>query len=218
MLLQNHTVLVVTKKVFAMPHCCDKKAIEGWDWGQSVNRNVWAWMSPADWWGILKVCGIKECQGCCQEFSIDKDVCVCACVWLWWSEVSRPPPRACNSGFSSITPSPSPLVLSHPLPATYLNQLAVFLLVSLLSMPSNTPYKLLHASVCPPSSSSSFYHSFFFSLFISPSLSLPLHLSSPPYTLAPGEYGCGGIVSSVHCQGVPLQPWFMSAFTAGMFA
>lgn len=104
-----------------MPQCFDKEAIEGLHRGQSLNRNVWAWMSLADWWGILKVCGIKERQGCCQEFSIDKDVCVR--VWLWWSEVSHPPPRACNWGFSSITPCPlTPLILSHPVADTFLSQ------------------------------------------------------------------------------------------------
>lgn len=101
-----------------------------------------------------------------------------ACVWLWWSEVSRPPPRACNWGFSSITPCPlTPLILSHPVADTFLSQTSARLFFS--PMPSKTPHKLLHVSVCPPLPFISL-----FSLSNSPCLSLPSHLSPSPYALA----------------------------------
>lgn len=99
---------------------------------------------PTHEWFFEVSVGSKSSEGVLRTCSIDKDVCVR--VWSWWSEVSCPPPRACNSGFSSITPSASslccpltPLILSHPASATFLNQtscLLFFVVVS--SMPLNT--------------------------------------------------------------------------------
>lgn len=96
------------------------------------------------------VCGIKGCRGCSQEFGIDKDV--WERVRLWWREVSCPPPRACNSGFSSITPCPSslccpltPLILSRSASAKFLNhELSVgfFVVVSCRLLLCRYPYKL----------------------------------------------------------------------------
>lgn len=53
-----------------------------------------------DFWAV---CEIKECHERFQDFGFDKDKCVH--VWLWWSEVSCPPPRTFYSDFSSISPS-----------------------------------------------------------------------------------------------------------------
>lgn len=174
------------------------------------------------------VCGIKGCRGCSQEFGIDKDV--WERVRLWWREVSCPPPRACNSGFSSITPCPSslccpltPLILSRSASAKFLNhELSVgfFVVVSCRLLLCRYPYKLFffYDSDRPPLTSSCFYLISLFSVFIFPSLSPPSHLSSSPYTLAPGESHCGCVVYTVCCQGLHPWSWFMSAFTAGMFA
>lgn len=164
--------------------------------------------------------GSKSSEGVLRTCIIDKDVCVR--VWPWWSEVSCPPPRACNSGLSSITPSPSslccpltPLILSHPASATFLNQtscLLFFVVVS--SMPLNTGLRMnfFHILDCPSSSLSFilarvFLLSVFLSFHVfplSPDLSLPSQLSSSAYTLALGESHCGCLVCAVHCQGLLL--------------
>lgn len=123
--------------------------------------------------------GIKECQGCSREFGIDKDVCVR--VWLWWSEVSCPPPRARNSAFSSITPSLSslrcpltPLILPQPASTTFFNQTSCLLFYfAVVSSPSAPPcnwypYKLFLCFCLPSLFSSSFYLYLVSSLYLFP--------------------------------------------------
>ncbi len=97
----------------------------------------------SDFWGL---CGIKECRGCSQEFGIDKDVCVCDCDEVRCPVFLQGP---VTQGFhQSLPPLPpfccplTPLILSHPSSATFLNQtscpLFFFVVISSPSTPSNT--------------------------------------------------------------------------------